>query len=142
MTLPNGAVVVSVAWADVQPSGAGTGRGCGMQAHPAGTPLDTLGVAVRCEIELSEEPESPDEPAGPALLLYAPGTVARQTVTDSQGMLRAEAGASMGGFWIVRPAPEGGVLRLDLFDGDTLEWAVFGGTPDEIVDRAGRSALD
>lgn len=132
VTLPNGAVVASVAWAD---SGAGTSRGCGMQAHPAGTPLDTLGIAVVCEIEF---PESGPEPA---LLMYAPGGVARYTVTSPDGT-GAEAGSAMGGFVATRPAPESGVLRLSPFDGGALEWAVFGRTPEEIVDRDGRGALD
>ena len=136
VTLPNGAVVVSVAWADMQPSGAGTALPCGMQAHPAGTPLDTLGIAVRCEIEM------PDGAPGPALLMYAPGAVDRYTVTHPDGAVIARAGTGHAGFLAMQPAPDAGVLRLDLVDGGTLEWAVFGRTQEEIVDRAGRSALD
>ncbi|WP_324273457.1 hypothetical protein [Blastococcus brunescens] len=135
MTLPNGAVVVSVAWADMQPSGSGTGRGCGMQAHPAGTPLDTLGAAVVCEVELSDGGE------GPTLLMYGAGGVARYTVTGRDGT-GAEAGVGMTGFLVTRPAPENGVMRLDLVDGGSREWAVVGRSPDEIVDRAGWGALD
>lgn len=139
VTVPNGAVVVSVAWAHqvaFADMGAGTARGCGMQAHPAGTPLDTLGIAVVCEIEF------PESGPVPALLMYAPGAVARYSVTHPDGAVIARAGTGHEGFLAMQPAPDAGVLRLDLVDGGTLEWAVFGRTQEEIVDRAGRSALD
>ncbi|TFV62146.1 UNVERIFIED_ORG: hypothetical protein E4P37_17790 [Bacillus sp. AZ43] len=134
VTMPTGAVVVSIAWADIEPSGAGSLGTCGMQAHPAGTSLDELAVAATCTFATGQvQPE-------PALLVYAAGEVAAITVRDAQGRAVAEAYAGPTGLMSVTPAPRDGAVRVEPFSGEAREFAVIGSRQDEIVDRAGRTA--
>lgn len=135
VTLPNGAVVVSVAWADMSPTGGGSAGGCGMQAHPAGTPLTSLVVGVRCLLSASGDLE-------PLLLVYLPPGVESVDAVDENGVVtigNADGGA---GFASFEPAPERGVLRYTADGAGPREQAVVGGRQDEIVDLAGDGALD
>ncbi|SOD99377.1 hypothetical protein [Blastococcus haudaquaticus] len=133
VTLPDGAVVVSLSWADMQTSGSGSAGSCGMQAHPAGTDLATVAVAAECRLQ------GPDGGGEPLLVLYGPGTLDRLEVSDRNGTVAVEIG-EVGGFVTARPAPVDGVLRSFIAGQQFTEQAVIGVRQDEIVTLGGRGA--
>jgi hypothetical protein len=132
VTLPNGAVVVSTAWSDIAESGAGTAGTCGMQSHPAGTPLDALSVAAVCT--------SVGDPVDRVLVVYVGTAAGAYEVEDQDG--HVVAGGNGGGLATVEPAPTRAVLRVVSPEAEIVEQAVVDSVPDEIVDLAGRGAED
>ena len=132
VTLPNGAVVVSTAWSDIAESGAGTAGTCGMQSHPAGTPLDQLSVAAVCT-PVETAPER-------ALMTYAARSATAFEVEDSDG--HVVSGGSPGGIATVWPAPARAILRVVTPEAEIVEQAVVDAVPDQIVDLAGRGVDD
>ncbi len=132
LTVPGGAVVVSVAWADVGPSGSGSAGSCGAQAHPAGTPLDAVAVAAECAFPTRGFARES------VLVAYAAPAAGRVEVLDAGG--RAVLGTAGGsGAITVAPAPGRSVLRVGRPGAPAAEQAVvpLGGA---LVDLAGRSA--
>jgi hypothetical protein len=132
VTLPGGAVAVSVAWADTGPSGAGSAGSCGAQVHPAGTPLDGLAIAAECPFPTRGFAREP------VLVVYAAPPGGRIQVVDTRGVpvvsLDGGSGAAT-----VTPAPGWGVLRVERPGAPVTEQAVVP-LGDVLVDRAGRSA--
>jgi hypothetical protein len=122
----------------MQPSGAGVAAGCGMQAHPAGTPLDSLGVAAECTI-IEPDGEADGGPE-PLLLIYAPDRVSRLEVVDPENRVIATFDGVSRGLASVSPTPGGGVLRLFTAGSEPTELAVISSRSAEIVDRAGHGA--
>ncbi len=134
VTLPSGAVAVAVAWADIEPSGAGSAGSCGVQVHPAGTPLDGLAVAAECLFPTRGFAHES------VLVVYAAPGAGRVEVLDAGGTpVAATTGGS--GAITVTPAPGRGVLRVERPGAPVTELAVVP-TGDVLVDRAGRSAED
>ena len=122
---------MSVAWADMAPSGAGSAGSCGAQVHPAGTPLDDLAVAVECPFPTRGFAREP------VLLVYAaPG--GRVEVVDAGGVPVASIDGGSGAA-TVTPAPGRGVLRVERPGTPVTEQSVVP-LGDVLVDRAGRSA--
>lgn len=132
VTLPGGAVAVSVAWADTGLSGAGSAGSCGAQVHPAGTPLDGLAVAAECPFPTRGFAREP------VLVVYAAPPGGRIEVVDARGVPVADLDAA-GGAVTLRPAPGQGVLRVERPGAPVIEQAVVP-LGDVLVDRAGRSA--
>ena len=135
VTLPNGAVVVSTAWARTDTQGVVESAGvCGAQSHPAGTPVDSLAVAVRCVVE-----DGNGVAGDPVLLLVTPGTVAVVEVVSTNGATRTFE-VLPGGLSMSAPPPGAARVR---FDGPTgrIEQAIVS-SERQIVDREGRRAED
>ncbi|MGY1804404.1 hypothetical protein ACI78T_14090 [Blastococcus sp. SYSU D00922] len=128
VTLPNGAVVVSLAWADMAADGSGSGGTCGMQAHPAGTPVDRLAVGATCLITGS--------PGDPSVLVHYATPAYDEVEVDAQG--GGGSGIRSLGFGSITPAPGAGVLRATGTGVEPLELALIDTTPDGIVDRQGK----
>ncbi|WP_116450261.1 hypothetical protein [Blastococcus litoris] len=128
VTLPNGAVVVSTAWAEMAPDGSGSAGTCGMQAHPAGTPVDRLAVGATCLVA--------GAPGDPSVLVTYATPAFDQVDVDAAG--GASGGVRARGFGTVAPAPGDGTLRATGAGVEPLELALVEATPDGIVDRQGR----
>jgi hypothetical protein len=132
VTLPNGAVVVSTGWSKITEGGSGSAGTCGMQSHPAGTPLDQLSVAAVC----ASLPGAIEQ----TLVVYAGPGAGVFEVEDEDG--HVVAGGNGGGLQAVAPAPARAVLRVVTPEAEIVEQAVVDADPDEIVDVAGRGAAD
>ncbi|MGX5655316.1 hypothetical protein ACWKWC_11145 [Geodermatophilus nigrescens] len=132
-TLPSGAVVVSLAWADMEPTGEGSAASCGAQAHPAGSVLAELGIAAECSLTGAGGAEAR------LLVAYAPPDAARLVVLRADGAQAAEASGGAGPA-TVAPSPGPGTLRIEWAGARPLELGVV--TGQALVDRAGHPAAD
>jgi hypothetical protein len=135
VTLPNGAVVVRTAWARTGPNGVDDAGLCGAQSHPAGTPVDTLTVAVRCRI--GEGGADVDEHF---LLIVTPGTVTRALLLSADGATITANDVGAGAFSMSPPPPDADRVRFEGPPGAPVEQAVVGSPDGWIVDRDGRHA--
>ena len=136
-TLPNGAVVVSTAWARMQEDGSGSAGTCGAQSHPAGTPLATLAVGVRCRIH---DPATAD--GRPVLLLVTPPSVSEAVLLSADGTTRNFVDVGPGGISMSPPPPGADRVRFEGAAAGPVEQAVVESPEGWIVDRAGRRAED
>ncbi len=135
VTLPNGAVVVSTAWARTGPEGLDSGGVCGGQSHPAGTPVDSLAVAVRCRIG-----EAGRGSGEPVLLIVTPGTIARAVLMSADGTTSTSHEVGAGAFTMAPPAPGADRVRFEGPSVGPVEQAVVDSPELQIVDREGRRA--
>jgi hypothetical protein len=132
--LPEGGIVVSTAWFRTEPDGSGAGGSCGAQAHPAGTPLDALPVAVTCALD-GEMPE-------PVLVMLVPPAFDAIEVIAPDG---ATVGRARGEGPVVAAtggAPSGSVARLEVDGRVVAELAVPDSAADRIVDLSGNGPED
>lgn len=118
LSLPSGALLVSVQWARALPDGRPGGADCGMDVRAAGPPAEERVLAAGCHLFAPAE----DRQLESVLLVSAPPTVARVRVYGDDGAFLAEHDPVGGG--LVVPMPPGtreveGVTRTGVLLGRT-----------------------
>ena len=86
VSLPSGALLVSVQWARALPDGQPGGADCGMDVRPAGPPPEQRVLAAGCHLFAPAEDRQLDS----VLLVSAPASVARVRAYGSDGAFLAE----------------------------------------------------